>query len=154
MSPSTLPARTDRTPTAPRRRGGLPRRLSRLALPGTLALALAGAGLVALAPPAEASTTVTFSYTGSAQSFTVPAAVSSLSVDAFGAQGQAGISGGNAGGQGGEAAATLTVTPGDVLQVNVGGTAGYGGAGPGAAGTQTAANGGGGGGASDIRTGS
>ncbi|MFE3186436.1 PxKF domain-containing protein [Streptomyces violascens] len=146
-----------RAPAA-RRRGGVPRRLTRLALPGTMALALAGAGLVAFAPPASASTTATFSYTGSAQTFTVPAWVTSVSVDAFGAQGQDGPVGGSAGGQGGEAQATLSVTPGQVLQINVGGTVGFGGGGGGGTGYSPSADpsvsGGGGGGASDVRTGS
>lgn len=91
----------------------------------------------------------TFNYTGSAQSWTVPACVTSIQVDAYGAQGGSGNSGG-AGGLGGRVQATLTVTPGEVLQINIGGAgaspaAGWNGGG---AGVGTGA---GGGGATDIR---
>ncbi|MEV6984616.1 IPT/TIG domain-containing protein [Sphaerisporangium sp. NPDC051017] len=139
-------------------RGPRPRgRLRGLALRGTLAVALAAGGLAAVAPAAQAATTVTFSYTGGAQTFTVPDGVTSIVVDAFGAQGQAGpgqVPGG-AGGRGGEAKATLAVTPGQELQINVGGTGGYGGGGAGGKGGNVFGylDGGAGGGASDVRTG-
>ncbi|MFK8905973.1 glycine-rich protein, partial [Streptomyces sp. YS-3] len=129
------------------------RRLTTLVLPGTMALALAGAGLVALAPPALAATTVTFAYTGDAQPFIVPAGVYSISVDAFGAQGQDGPAGGSAGGLGGEAQSQLSVTPGQMLQINVGGSGGYGGSGAAGKGTDPDTDGGAGGGASDVRQG-
>lgn len=48
--------------------------------------------------------------------FTVPAGVTQLTVDLYGAQG-----GGNRAGRGARVQATLAVTPGEVLQVNVGG---------------------------------
>ncbi|WP_268248413.1 glycine-rich protein [Streptomyces melanogenes] len=153
MSHRPLCTSGSRSSTARPRRGGLARRLTTLVLPGTMALALAGAGLVALAPPALAATTVTFSYTGSAQSFTVPDKVYSISVDAFGAQGQDGPEGGSTGGLGGEAQAQLAVTPGQVLQINVGGSGGYGGSGAAGTGNEPAADGGAGGGASDVRQG-
>ncbi len=65
--------------------------------------------------PCGGSTTATFNYTGAQQSFTVPVGITSITVDAQGAQG-----GGN-GGLGGRAIATIPVTPGEVLQVWVGG---------------------------------
>lgn len=61
-------------------------------------------------------TTVTFNYTGSAQTWTVPNCANTITVTAEGAQG-----GGGAGGLGATVTATLTVTPGQVLQVYVGG---------------------------------
>lgn len=153
MSHRPLRASESSSSTARPRRGGLTRRLATRVLPGTMTLALAGAGLVALAPPALAATTVTFSYTGGAQSFTVPANVYSISVDAFGAQGQDAPEGGSTGGLGGEAQGRLAVTPGQVLQINVGGSGGYGGAGAAGKGADPAADGGAGGGASDVRRG-
>jgi hypothetical protein len=95
---------------------------------------------------AESATHQTFSYTGAAQTFTVPAGVTLVTVDAVGAAG--GSAGGTAG-LGEEIQATLTVTPGDVLNVYVGGAGGN---------SSGAFNGGGignggGGGASDIRMG-
>lgn len=91
----------------------------------------------------------TFSYTGSAQTFTVPPCVTSVTIDAYGAQGGAAATGG----RGGQAKGSLDVTPGQTLYVYVG-----------QAGTGTSGgwNGGGtgntngnwhGGGASDVRVG-
>ena len=68
-----------------------------------------------------------FSYTGSAQTFTVPAGVTSISVDAYGGSGYyATIATGRGnkqirGGKRGRVEADLTVTPGDVLYIYVGG---------------------------------
>lgn len=111
-----------------------------------------------------ANTTQTFSYTGSVQTFTVPTGVTSISIQAYGAQG-----GGNTtylGGQGGYASGDLAVTPGQVLNIYVGG-AGSDGAGTANCAVQGGFNGGGntgatccsnagggagsGGGASDVR---
>lgn len=117
----------------------------------------------------------TFSYTGSPQSFTVPACVTSIQVDVRGAQGG---NGGNGqycsntvlGGNGGRVQATLAVSPGQVLSVIVGqkggngqsfcsascngGVGGYGGTFAGINGGNTSgsyrAAGGGGGGASYV----
>jgi RHS repeat-associated protein len=94
---------------------------------------------------------VTFSYTGAAQTWTVPTGVTSVQVIADGAQGD-----GAFGGLGAQVQATLAVTPGQVLNVYVGGagagrTGGFNGGGsldPNAPGTV-----GGGGGASDVRVG-
>lgn len=98
--------------------------------------------------------TVNFNYTGSVQTFTVPACVTSITVDAYGAQG------GNFGGMGGRVQGVLPVNPGDVLNIYVGGQGGgqitnspggyNGGGNGGTANVQTYA-GCGGGGASDIR---
>ncbi|MFT5823832.1 MAG: hypothetical protein ACI8ZM_005095 [Crocinitomix sp.] len=58
----------------------------------------------------------TFEHTGAVQTYTVPVGVTSIEIEAFGAEG-----GGPFGGLGGRAIATLVVTPGDVFDVNVGG---------------------------------
>ncbi len=94
--------------------------------------------------------------------FVVPARVTALTVDAHGAQG--GNSNGGPpnppGGLGGRVTATIVVTPGETLQVRVGGRGGDGSAGStvggvngGGAGASSGAIAGGGGGASDVRRG-
>jgi len=99
---------------------------------------------------------VSFSYTGAMQTFTVPTGVTQLTLDVKGAQG-----GGNAtviGGLGGRVQSVLSVTPGQVYNIFVGGqgdptgTAGYNGGGTGIGGS-LATPGSGGGGATDIRFG-
>lgn len=65
-----------------------------------------------------AQTSVTFNYTGAVQTFTVPACVTSITVDAMGAK--AGNNGSFVGGNGGRVQATVPVTPGEVLQILVG----------------------------------
>jgi hypothetical protein len=62
--------------------------------------------------------TQTLNYTGSVQSFTVPAGVTSITIDARGAQGGGGI--GGSGGLGARMVGTYSVTPGQVLSVVVG----------------------------------
>jgi gliding motility-associated-like protein len=103
------------------------------------------------------STTVNFVFTGAAQTWTVPPCVTSITVVAAGAKG-----GGTNGGNGSQITATIAVTPGDVIQVNVGGqgslgaaSGGWNGGGTGHASSPANAsyNSGGGGGASDIRIG-
>ena len=128
------------------------------------------AGSAAAALPmgcSESSSTVTctFSFTGSAQRFVVPAGVDSIMVAAVGAQGGGG--GDATGGLGGGAQAAFAVSPGAAVEVLVGGQGAFalqgaatgspggfngGGAGgnPGSGGFQA---GGGGGGASDVRLG-
>lgn len=105
--------------------------------------------------------TSTFNYTGSVQTWTVPVGVSSIAIDIKGA------SGGTStyyspGGCGGEVQCTLAVTPGQVLNIFVGGIGGDGSYyGAGAGGYNGGGNGGlsffsggaGGGGATDIRIG-
>ena len=59
-------------------------------------------------------------YTGAEQTWTVPSTVTEIVVEAYGAQGGAG----NAyvtGGLGGYAIANIPVTPGEVLEIRVGG---------------------------------
>jgi hypothetical protein len=85
----------------------------------------------------------TFSFTGSMQTFTVPAGVTSVTIETWGAQGN----GGN-GGLGGYVKGDLSVTPGQVLNIYVGGQNGFNGGGNGYAATQRN-----GGGASDVRVG-
>ncbi len=101
-------------------------------------------------------TTTTFNFTGGAQTFTVPAGVSSINITTLGAEGGAGAIGGNgsaggAGGRGSRATGTLAVTPGQVLTIFVGGAGGAPTAGFNGGGTGGNANSGGGGGASDVR---
>jgi hypothetical protein len=65
-----------------------------------------------------------FGYThhGDIQTFVVPAGVTRLSIDAAGAQGgDAGIAYGSVGGEGGSVQATIPVTPGESLELRVGG---------------------------------
>jgi hypothetical protein len=98
--------------------------------------------------------TQTFTYTGAPASLTVPAGVTSLVVVAFGAQGSFPLVGDAAEyGKGGRIQTTIPVTPGETLDIIVGGQGGvlvapaFGGGGP-------SMSGGGGGGLSGIfRTG-
>lgn len=69
-----------------------------------------------------ASTTMTFDYTGAMQSFVVPSGVTSVTVTATGAGGGADGCFGASGG--GVTVATITVTPGETLDVFVGGQGG------------------------------
>ena len=71
----------------------------------------------------------TFSYTGSTSTFTVPSGITSLSISAWGAAGGGGGNDGQQGGHGGGGAystSILTVNPGDVLTLFVGGGGGGG----------------------------
>jgi hypothetical protein len=111
---------------------------------GFLALFVLGAE----ATPA-AATTQTFTFTGSEQTFTVPAGVFSVHVLAIGGRGG---KAGEVGGVGAEVQGDLSVKPGEILYVEVGGSGGSGGPlSPGGfnGGGEGA---GGGGGASDVRT--
>jgi len=105
------------------------------------------------------STVATFSYTGAQQTWTVPAGVTSVQIECWGAEG-----GTSASGKGGYAKGTLAVTPGQILYIYVG-QAGALGAGSGLQFAPITFNGGGrgttyngtegggsGGGASDVRT--
>jgi PKD repeat protein len=93
-----------------------------------------------------------FFYTGALQTFTVPCSASSVTIQAYGAQGYS-----TSGGYGGYATGVLSVSPSQVLNIYVGGqggspTGGYNGGGNAANGS----NGGpgpGGGGESDVRVG-
>ncbi len=91
----------------------------------------------------------TFNYTGGQQTYVVPAGVSSISIECWGAEGQTGLgSAGGAGGLGAYSYGEISVTPGQTLYIYVGGQAGYNGGGTG--GNIGAGNGGG---ASDVRIG-
>ena len=108
--------------------------------------------------------TVTFAYTGSIQTYTIPVGIYTISIDAKGAQG--GIAGATLGssaaGKGGRVQGLLAVTPGTVLNIFVGGcgqagsssggTGGWNGGGTGVS-YASSWSGGGGGGATDIRIG-
>jgi hypothetical protein len=104
------------------------------------------------------SQTQTFEFTGGIQSYTVPCGVDSIYIQAWGAQGGSGAEGGASvaggqGGLGGYAEGYLVVTPGDILNIFVGGqgstpTGGFNGGANGGS-----DNAGGGGGASDVRVG-
>ncbi len=101
--------------------------------------------------------TVTFNYTGGMQTWTVPPCVNSITITAAGAKG-----GGANGGNGALVNGTINVTPGQVLNIFVGGmgtlgnnSGGYNGGGTGFASTDGNTNysSWGGGGASDVRIG-
>jgi hypothetical protein len=114
---------------------------------------LVSASLVVTALPA-AAWVATFAYTGAAQTFVVPVGVTSITVECWGAAG--GNDGGsNTVGAGGYLKATIAVTPGETLNLYVGGSGGTlnGGWNGGGNGGGTGTYGGGGGGASDVRRG-
>ena len=102
----------------------------------------------------------TFNFTGSPDTFKVPAGVVSITILATGAQGGLGFGAlGGGGGLGGRTTATVAVTPGAVLTVLVGGVGPNGAPPPSATaggfngGGGSAGDGGGGGGASSVRNG-
>lgn len=81
-----------------------------------------------------AQTTLTFSYTGTPQTFTVPPCVYSIHVKAWGAGGSGGGAdsyGGAVGGAGASIESDIPVVPGQILTIIVGGGAGPGGSGGG-----------------------
>ena len=120
-----------------------------------------GVGSNSSGPLIGGSTALSFSFTGSSQNYTVPSCVNSITFDVQGAKGGNGNPTASSGGNGGRVTGVLTVTPGQVLQINVGGlgsnglTTGFapGGFNGGGAGAYSSGNygGGGGGGATDIR---
>jgi hypothetical protein len=132
---------------------------------GIAALCVATATLVS-SPPSAHATTQTFASAGAEQIFTVPQGVTSLHVVAVGGRGGAGADSGAAGGFGALATSDVSVTPGQVLYIEVGGNGsdgcckegmgpgpgGEGGFNGGGAGGTGGPGGGGGGGASDVRT--
>jgi hypothetical protein len=131
---------------------GIGRRVVLAALIGGVA-AMWAAGLAGAASgdcsQAGRTVTCTFTYVGHEQTFTVPAGIGSVQIDAVGAPGGGAVPGGS----GGTVSASVGVTPGQTLFVEVGGggsTSGggwNGGGDPGSGGSV----GGGGGGASDVR---
>jgi hypothetical protein len=136
-----------------------------LAAPAAAGLALFG--VVATGGQASAASgdctgttvvTCTFTYTGAAQTWTVPTGVTVAQFTVYGAKGGGDTENDSAVGVGAKVTGALPVTPGTSLQVNVGqaGTSnGSGGTGSAfGGGGDGGADGGGGGGASDIRDGS
>jgi hypothetical protein len=71
----------------------------------------------------QAQTTYTFNYTGSVQTWTVPDAVTAISLDVYGAAGGDGAQG-RTGGYGGYSKGYMEVTPGQILNIYVGGQGG------------------------------
>ena len=120
----------------------------------SIASLAATTALVAVSGAAQAGVTsgsITFLATGAPQSWTTPVGVTSVHVDAFGAQG-----GGTYGGFGGWVQADLRVSDGQVLDIEVGSTPpasdiGQGGYNGGGSGTLPCCKGSDGGGATDIR---
>jgi hypothetical protein len=120
--------------------------------------------LVVLAGTTAASADTQDFTTPGTTVFTVPANVTCIDATVWGADGGAGSAGSAAaGGLGGKSEATLTVVPGETLNVDVGGHGGdavtstpgtSGSNGGGAGGTGSEESGGGGGGMSDVRVGS
>jgi hypothetical protein len=106
----------------------------------------------------SACTTQTFNFTGGMQSYTVPVGVTSLTINARGAQG-ASQSPGGTGGLGGSVQGVISVLPGQILNIFVGGQNGYNGGALGGVNGSTVLSGpsvgnaGNGGGATDIRIG-
>ena len=101
----------------------------------TLATSLAVvAGMVVAVPQAHAAgpsvVTQTFTYTGSTATFTVPAGITTLTITATGGEGGNGGADATpaapAGGYRGVVTGTVTVTPGQVLTIGVGGGGGTG----------------------------
>lgn len=91
----------------------------------------------------------TFTYTGAPEVFVVPAGVTEITIENWGASGASGDgAGAGNGGLGGYATGVLSVTPGDVINIFVGGQDGYNGGG-----MVPASVAGNGGGASDVRVG-
>ncbi len=98
-----------------------------------------------------------YTFTGSPETWTIPGGITEIRIKAWGAQGNINSGFGNnsgAGGLGGYAEGSLSVSPGDVINIYVGGQNGYNGGATGGAGTDgDGAPGGNGGGASDVRIG-
>ncbi|HEX2900898.1 MAG TPA: hypothetical protein VHS96_14350, partial [Bacteroidia bacterium] len=86
--------------------------------PWARSLCVLVACLILLLPATAIQAQTTFGYTGTIQTYTVPPGVTSISIDASGAQG--GGSFGGAGGLGARMTGVFSVTPGQVLSVVVG----------------------------------
>jgi hypothetical protein len=101
---------------------------------------------------AQGQVTVNFNPTGAVQPWTVPAGVTSITIETWGAQGENSTTDGTAAGNGGYATGQLSVTPCETLNIFVGqtgaiGVGGFNGGGDGAPDGSRGA----GGGASDVR---
>jgi hypothetical protein len=165
--PITRLARRRNAPVSPRpmKRS---RTMIRSSLPASvlvaIALTLAGSATASLPSgcvAADGMVTCTFSYTGAAQAFVVPAGVTSATFSVAGGQRAASAANlGQTGGKGGSVQGTMTVTPGQVFDVTVAGrgvglTGGFGGGGDGGGPNFAPWNApsGGGGGASSVASG-
>lgn len=133
-------------------------------LSSVAALSLAAAGIVAVGQPASAEETIKTFTNPAAETWTVPAGVTSIQYNVCGALGGSNPNGNAIAGYGARVIGTLAVTPGSELQINVGGNGawsgtpiasqgGFNGGANGGAGGQSQSSGAGGGGASDIRVG-
>lgn len=96
-------------------------------------------------------TTISFDFTSSTETWIVPPCVTTIDITAAGAEG-----GGSYGGNGALVTGTFNVTPGDVLEIKVGGAGscpngGFNGGANGASANNSSNGGCGGGGASDVR---
>jgi hypothetical protein len=113
--------------------------------------------LAALAGSPGVAGATSFTFTGSEQTYTVPAGVANVTITAIGGAGGTPSSGGGlSGGRGATVTGVVAVSPGQVLYVHVGGNGdvglgGYNGGGASGV-TQQGAKAWGGGGASDVRT--
>ena len=128
-----------------------------------LAAAVLAASVVGFSSSAVAAAPTSFLTPGIGQTFVVPSGVTAVAADVFGAQGGATVfTTTQTGGLGGELQATICVTPGETLTVDVGGVGhgGFGTSGDGAGGVNGGGAGGldggtdlggaGGGGASEV----
>jgi LPXTG-motif cell wall-anchored protein len=135
-----------------RKRSGL-----KAAFGATAAIALVGclvgipsapaeADALTCTPPAGFTNCVTYSFSGADQTFTVPAAVTTVYAEASGSGGQnTTFAGSGPAGIGGLASGTIDgLVGGTVLTLTVGGTNGFGGGGDGGAGTRGSGGNGGG----------
>lgn len=96
--------------------------------------------------------TATFSYTGGVQTFTVPQGITSLNITCYGASGASGVgAGAGTGGLGAMSTGNLAVTPGQTINIFVGGAGSNAGGGWNGGGNPGSPEAGGGGGASDVR---
>ena len=109
------------------------------------------------AEKSAASVTQTFTYSGGIIPYTIPSDVYEITVTGCGATGTSSSHNNQAGGSGGCIQATLSVTPGEILSYNVGGTesarptGGYNGGGTGGVNPSSPSyKGGGGGGATTL----
>ena len=138
---------------------------------GSMLSSIPASAVVATNPTPDCSAgttcTITFIYTGDFYSWTVPSGITSITVDAYGAEGGRSNFRANTAvpGKGGRVQATLNTTSGETLHIYVGGagssvtstsansaSAGWNGGGRGGFGNGSGHWGGGGGGATDIRT--
>jgi len=126
--------------------------LSRLCALVAAAVVAAAGMLVDVAPAAAAPVSTTYTFLPQEQTFTVPSGVTTIHVVAIGGRGFS-----FAGGHGARVEGDLTVTPGQLLYIEVGGNAtsttpGFNGGAPGGSNPSLQNNGRPGGGATDIRT--